>query len=99
MLADPAAVIPRELFWRMKHRDQAAVRAGDWKYLSIDGLEFLFDLAQDARERANLARRFPEKIAELRGKYDAWRKTMPPIPDDAQVSLVYGEADVAKQSG
>ena len=45
----------------MKFRDQKAVRSGRWKWLSIEGNEFLFDLARDARERANLAKRFPER--------------------------------------
>ncbi len=44
----------RELFWRMKFRDQKAVRSGKWKWLSIEGNEYLFDLARDQRELANL---------------------------------------------
>ena len=56
VLRDPSAVGARELFWRMNHRKQRAARAGDWKYLSMDGYEYFFNLARDARERANLAR-------------------------------------------
>ena len=93
-LRDPAAVAPRELFWRMKHRGQRAVRAGDWKYLEMDGHAYLFDLAKDARERANVVKRFPERAAELRAKLDAWQATMPPVPDEARVSLLYGDADM-----
>jgi arylsulfatase A-like enzyme len=96
VLRDPAAAAPRELFWRMSHRRQRAARSGDWKYLSMDGFDYLFNLAQDARERANVAKRFPERLAALRAKYDAWAATMPPIPADAAVSLIGGDADMPK---
>jgi arylsulfatase A-like enzyme len=99
VLRDPLAVDARELFWRMSHRKQRAARAGDWKYLTMDGYEYLFNLAQDARERANLARRFPERLAALRARYDAWAATMPPIPEDAGVSLIGGDADMPKPTG
>jgi arylsulfatase A-like enzyme len=99
MLRDPAAVTPRELFWRMKHRDQRAVRAGDWKYLTMDGHEYLFDLGRDARERANLAKRFPDRLAALRAQYVAWAATMPPVPPDARASILWGDADMPKQTG
>jgi arylsulfatase A-like enzyme len=98
-LTDAQAAVPRELFWRMKHRQQRAVRSGSWKYLSMDGHEYLFDLSRDARERANFARRHPETLHALRARYDAWASTMPPVPDDARVSLVYGEADIPNPSG
>jgi len=98
-LEDPTAVRPRELFWRMKHRNQRAVRAGDWKYLERDGYPYLFDLAQDGRERANLAKRNPERLAALRAKLDAWHATMPPIPAEARVSLAYGDADMPSATG
>ena len=99
VLRDPAAAAPRELFWRMNHRRQRAARSGDWKYLSMDGYDYLFNLAQDARERANVARRFPERLVELRARYDAWAATMPPIPADAGVSLIGGDADMPKPTG
>jgi arylsulfatase A-like enzyme len=98
LLRDPTATVDRELFWRMKFRNQTAVRAGNWKYLAIEGHEYLFDLAKDARERANLARRFPERLAALRARYEAWSATMPPIPVDAKASIVCGPADMAKPS-
>jgi arylsulfatase A-like enzyme len=99
VLEDPAATFVRELFWRMKYRDQRAVRAGEWKYLAIESDEFLFDLSHDTRERANLVRRHPDRVAALRARYEAWEATMPPIPPDAQVSLVYTSADMALPSG
>ena len=99
VLRDPAAAAPRELFWRMKHRAQRAVRAGTWKYLALEGHEFLFDLAQDGRERANLAARHPAMLDALRERYLVWQSTMPPIPDNAGVHRVYGKSDMASPTG
>jgi arylsulfatase A-like enzyme len=96
VLTRPEATVYRALFWRMKHRDQRAIRAGSWKYLAIDGHEYLFDLAQDNRERANLARRYPDRLAAARARYAAWAASMPPAPSDAAVSLVYGEAHIPR---
>jgi arylsulfatase A-like enzyme len=99
VLADSAHVTERDLFWRMKHRSQRAARSGTWKYLAMHGHEYLFDLARDGRERANLARRYPERLTELRNRYEKWAATMPPVPDDATVSLVYGDADMPNPTG
>jgi arylsulfatase A-like enzyme len=90
--------IERKLYWRMKFREQRAIRAGDWKYVCIEGNEFLFNLAKDARERANHARREPEKFLELKADYEAWHGTLPPIPPDALASVPYGRADLAQPS-
>jgi arylsulfatase A-like enzyme len=97
-LEKPESTVERDLFWRMKFRDQKAMRAGAWKWLSIEGHEYLFDLAKDQRERANLARRFPEKFSELRNRYRDWEASMPPIPGDARVSFIGGPADMAQPS-
>jgi arylsulfatase A-like enzyme len=88
----------RELFWRMKFRDQKAMRSAQWKWLSIEGNEYLFDLSRDQREQANLAKRKDEKFRELRARYAAWDATLPPIADEAKVSLVYGPADLPRPS-
>jgi arylsulfatase A-like enzyme len=84
----------RVLYWRMKYRDQQALRDGDWKYLSIEGDDYLFNLAHDARERANLARRDPERLARMRTAYAHWCETMPAIPQDARSVLVYSHKDM-----
>ena len=88
----------RELFWRMKFRSQKAMRSGSWKWLSIEGHEFLFDLSRDPRERANLAQRQPGMFEELKRRYAAWDALLPPIPDDAKVSLIGGSQEMAKPS-
>ncbi|HUQ75042.1 MAG TPA: sulfatase-like hydrolase/transferase [Burkholderiales bacterium] len=98
VLDEPGNTIERELFWRMKFRSQKAVRAGDWKYLSIEGHEYLFNLARDERERANVARRFPDKLVELKARLADWEASLPPIPDDAKFSLVYGPAELPQPS-
>jgi arylsulfatase A-like enzyme len=94
VLRDPVACSDRALYWRMKHRDQRALREGRWKYLAIGANEYLFDLEADERERANLARRHPDRLAALRARYAAWSATMPPVPEEARVSLVYTDKDM-----
>jgi arylsulfatase A-like enzyme len=94
VLADPAATFEREMAWRMLHRGQRALRHGDWKYLQVDGHEYLFDLAADERERANQARAQPERLAAMRAQWLAWNSTFPAVPPDATVSLVSGPADM-----
>ncbi len=93
-LRDPGARSGRALFWRMKHRDQRAVREDRWKYLAIGANEYLFDLDADERERANLAQRYPERLAALRSRYAEWSAGMPPVPEDARVSLIYTDKDM-----
>jgi arylsulfatase A-like enzyme len=87
----------RPLFWRMKHRGQRAMRLGRWKYLQVDGHEYLFDIEADERERANRAKREPDRLAALRQAWLDWNASMPPIPDDASVSLGYGAADMPQR--
>jgi arylsulfatase A-like enzyme len=87
----------RPMYWRMKHRGQRALRRGRWKYLQVDGHEYLFDIDTDARERANRARREPERLAAMREDWLSWQATLPPIPDDATVSLGYSLADMPQR--
>ena len=87
VLADATATFERPLFWRMNHRGQRAMRLGRWKYLRVDGHDYLFDISADERERANLAKREPERLAQMRQAWEDWDASMPPIPPDATVSL------------
>jgi arylsulfatase A-like enzyme len=89
VLRDARAAAERTLYWRMKYRNQRAMRAGRWKYLAIEDNEYLFDLETDERERANLAHRHPDRLAAMRNSYAAWQAAMPPVPEDARYSLVY----------
>lgn len=92
-----SAAFERPVFWRMNHRGQRAYRLGEWKYLMLDGNEYLFNICNDARERANLAHREPQRLATMRGAWNAWNATMPAIPDDATVSLGYSSKDMPQR--
>jgi arylsulfatase A-like enzyme len=84
----------RPLFWRLKYRDQHAMRDGHWKYLRIEGREYLFNLAVDERERANRASEEPQRLSAMRAAYDAWNAGMPPVPEDAEYDLPIDEDDM-----
>lgn len=91
--------VDRNLYWRMVYRNQKALRSGPWKYLSIDGAEFLFDLSRDERERANMRYREPQRFEQLRRAFFEWDAAMPPQPEDAAVALEYTAATMAKSDG
>jgi arylsulfatase A-like enzyme len=97
VLRDPSRTAPRDLYWRMNHRGQRALRQGAWKYLRVDGHDYLFDLSRDERERANLGKRDPDRLAAMRETWEQWEKSVPPIPPDAVVSLGYSEADMPRR--
>ncbi|MBU1441969.1 MAG: sulfatase-like hydrolase/transferase [Gammaproteobacteria bacterium] len=97
VLRDSATRFDRPLHWRMNHRDQRALRDGDWKYLRVDGNDYLFNIPADERERANLGKREPERLAAMREAWDAWNATMPAIPGDATVSLGYSVKDMPQR--
>jgi hypothetical protein len=63
----------------------------------VDGNEYLFHIDNDARERANLAAREPERFAQMRDAWLAWNATVPGIPDDASVSLGYSVKDMPQR--
>ena len=98
VLKDPARRIERALYWRMKFRGQKAMREGDWKYFVNDDAEFLFNLAADPRERANLAGREAPRLSALRERFAAWERSIPPIPAEAKFSIPYTRADLAHPS-
>ncbi len=97
LLRAPGSEFERPLHWRMNHRGQRALRDGRWKYLRVDGHDYLFDLEADQRERANRARREPDRLAAMRTDWETWNATMPPIPPDATVSLGYSSADMPQR--
>ena len=71
-----AAPHPRKLYWRYKAGAQRAMRDGNWKYLRIAGNEFLFDVVQDPRERANLKDREKDVFDRLKRDWETWNGTM-----------------------
>ena len=84
----------RQIFWHYPHygnqggAPHGVVRQGDWKLIEWyeDGALELYDIAQDAGEKNNLAAAQPEKAKTLLAALHAWRKevgaVMPtPNPD------------------
>ena len=80
-LREPTRVSAREVFWRHKARQQFAVRSGNWKYLRLDGKEFLFNLSADERERADLKSVEPERLKLMRSASESWNAQMLTYPD------------------
>jgi arylsulfatase A-like enzyme len=78
-----ARVVERDLYWRYKANAQAAVRRGQWKYLRINGAEYLFDVVADPQERGNLRDHFPERFASLKADWERWNSGMLPYPADS----------------
>jgi hypothetical protein len=76
-----------------------------WLYVTSGGstpwatepAEYLFNIPADERERANLAKKEPERLAAMRANWDAWNATMPAIPEDATVSLGYSVKDMPQR--
>ena len=97
VLREPTQTFERPLYWRMNHRHQRALRWDNWKYLKVDEHEYLFDLSADERERANLAKRHPERFDAMRQAWLVWNASVPAIPDDAAVSLGYSYADMPQR--
>ncbi len=75
------------LFWRCRMRsNNYAARMGRWKLVhSTEGdaapgpkqtpaRDMLFDLVADSGERNDLAAEHPEKLAELKARYEAWSR-------------------------
>ncbi|WP_082577487.1 MULTISPECIES: sulfatase-like hydrolase/transferase [unclassified Massilia] len=81
----------RTLFWRYKANAQRAVRSGNWKYLRLNGNDFLFDVSVDQRERANLAQRHPDVFDKLKGEWESWNASMLPITPDVRAHGVNGK--------
>ncbi|BFO53407.1 sulfatase [Acidovorax sacchari] len=97
-LCDGEPAKTRDLFWRMTHLRQKAVVRGDWKYLQVEENEYLFNLGEDVRERANLRSRYPDIFQELKTSWERWNDSLPPIPEDARAYLVFTEKDLPRAS-
>lgn len=97
VLRDTTYHFDRPLHWRMNYRGQQAMREGDWKYLLVDGNEYLFNISSDERERANQAHCDPERLARMRAAWEAWNATMPMIPADATISVGYSLKDMPQR--
>jgi uncharacterized sulfatase len=69
------------LYWRWN--GQAAIRRGKWKYLTMTGREYLFDLSEDAEEQHNLLDQNSQLAQAMRDQLESWSQTLKPpgIPD------------------
>ncbi|PQO39723.1 sulfatase [Bremerella cremea] len=66
------------LYW--KSGFNWAVREGDLKLVMSNGgsgKPELYDLVNDKEEQTNLAAQHPDKVSQLKAKYDAWKKDFP----------------------
>jgi arylsulfatase A-like enzyme len=91
-LLGSAPLQPRSLYWRFKGNQQAAHRDGDLKYVKVGSKEHLFNVVEDARERAELKEKMPEQFARLKAAYAAWDASMLPYPAESyseDVKLFY----------
>ncbi len=70
--------VSRTLYWRYKANAQRAIRDGDLKFLKILQNTFLFNLADDPLERANLKDRQPQDFHRLERLWYEWNSTMLP---------------------
>ena len=77
-ILEGAPPISRKLFWRYKANAQRAARDGDWKILKIAENTFLFDVAADPMERANLRDRHPDVYDRLVSEWNDWDRGMLP---------------------
>src|ERR1051326_5832209 len=91
VLVEGRAPNPRKLFWRYKANAQAAMRDGDFKYLKIRDNTFLFNVADDPMERANLKARRKDTFDRLAAEWNAWNVAMLPI--DPKSSTGFFRAD------
>jgi arylsulfatase A-like enzyme len=97
-LSERAAPVPRALFWRYKYMSQQAARDGNWKYLKILDNTFLFDVAEDPLERANLKHRHPDVYERLVAAWNRWNETMLPL-DPKSYTLGFTGAELADHFG
>ena len=74
----------RPLFWHQPHymnqggKPAGVAREGDWKLIEQyeDGSLELYNLAKDPSETTDLAAAEPTRVAALRGKLEAWRRSV-----------------------
>ncbi|MBT2185782.1 sulfatase family protein [Sphingobium nicotianae] len=86
-----APSVPRKLFWMYKANNQAAHRDGDWKYLRLGAYEHLFNIVEDAHERADLSKRESARFEAMKKAHADWTATMLPYPKDSYSWDIHGQ--------
>jgi arylsulfatase A len=112
MLRGESSDVSRTFYWHFPHytnqggRPGGAIRDGDWKLIEHyeDGRLELFDLAKDTAERHDVGAEHPERVATLRGKLEAWRRTgnvqqnvVNPAFEQARWQAIYEEFDTSAE--
>jgi arylsulfatase A-like enzyme len=85
----------RPLFWHQPHymnqggKPAGVVREGEWKLIEQyeDGSLELYNIAQDPSETTDLSATEPARVAALRGKLEAWRRSVGTDPIKANVNF------------
>jgi arylsulfatase A-like enzyme len=90
LLTGTSAPVARTLYWRYKANAQRAIRDGDFKFLKILDNTFLFNVAADPMERANLKDRQKETYERLVAKWLDWNASMLPEVDESSTSNFTG---------
>jgi arylsulfatase A-like enzyme len=91
LLTRNAAPTPRKLFWRYKANAQRAVRDGDDKFLKILDSTFLFNVAEDPMERANLKDRHKDTYDRLVAEWLEWNAGMLPEVNESSTGSFSGD--------
>ena len=99
LLTPGAMPISRKLFWRYKNNAQRAMRDGDMKWLKIADNTFLFNVADDPLERANLKERQPEVYRRMVGEYEEWNSMMLPINEESNTGPMGNASQLADHYG
>lgn len=85
----------RPLFWHQPHymnqggKPAGVAREGEWKLIEQyeDGSLELYNLAKDPSEATDLAAAEPARVAALRGKLEAWRRSVGAEPIKANANF------------
>ena len=87
------ARVPRAYFYVAEDHFTLGIREDNWKYIFNlrEGLDELYDLAQDPTEQTNLVKTLPERATQLRRRLAAWteanrRQYQTPAPGVIRVS-------------
>ena len=91
----PVDAKPRALFWHQPHymnqggKPAGVAREGEWKLIEQyeDGSLELYNLAKDPSETTDLAAAEPARVAALRGKLEAWRRSVGAEPIKANANF------------
>lgn len=97
ILQTPDPVIAYKLYWHINVRNQRALREDNFIYWTIGDNVYPLDLSLDKRERANLAKRQPERLQSMRAQIAKSRSEMRPIGPETRRELVYTQRDIPRR--